>query len=63
MGFSSGDTVTPSLVEQYEVLTPWLRPFFTSDVCNDGRRPCYARLTSAVTVVYPGAVDVQPATP
>ena len=59
--YAPGDTVTLTLVEKYEVLTPWLRPFFKSDVCNDGSKPCYARLTSAVTVVYPGTVDVQAA--
>jgi TadE-like protein len=56
---SFGDSVTVSLVERYEVLTPWLRPMFVGDLCNDGSKPCYARLMSAVTVVYPGSVDVQ----
>jgi len=65
-GANAGDLVTVTLLEEkYEILTPIIRawaasPIAHDDLCQRGDQPCYMRLTTSETVVYPGAAPSRP---
>jgi hypothetical protein len=50
-----GDQVKVTVIyDQYELLTPFLRPAFFGSGCSDGSKRCLTTLTNSDVTIYPG---------